>query len=241
MLSAHYKYPSVNIAVGSAVSRFLQNLRGVQLCDALPRYGIRAERAHMYARSAWTHGGGAAEDPDAPDRRPARQLEPSVVRFRHVAFDIVQDMEEMGTSQALFQIPRDSILEAYERLNRAHDECDILVRRSAVPDALLYRQLDRLRTFLNLKLNLRVTIQVLMEDGIHITVYNGVSRMQPVQRLLLHFVHHQDDPEGAYAFTAHGRLLDPVDATLAWNDLMNPADTQFTICQFQEAEEGAHP
>ena len=47
--------------------------------------------------------------------------------------------------------------------------------------------------------------------------------------------------DGACAFTAHGRLLDPVDATLAWNDLMNPADTQFTICQFQEAEEGAHP
>lgn len=132
-----------------------------------------------------------------------------------------------------FQFSREQLSEAYAHLKKTHDECATVSTDATLTDAALYRKLNVLRTFLNLKLDLRVTIQVLKENG-DIIVYNGVSRMQPVHRLLLHFALHQDDPACTYVYAVEGTSLDPADALRTWNDLMNPADTQFTISQSRE-------
>lgn len=137
-----------------------------------------------------------------------------------------------GPAEA-FQFSREQLSEAYAHLNKTYDECTTLSTDATLTDAALYRKLNVLRTFLNLKLDLRVTIQVLKENG-DIIVYNGVSRMQPVHRLLLHFALHQDDPACTYVYAVDGTSLDPADALQSWNDLMNPADTQFTISQSRE-------
>ena len=114
-------------------------------------------------------------------------------------------------------------------MNEVYQECYMEAAQGALKDHNLYKRMLRLRNHLVMSLKLRVSVQIVLEDG-STREYEGVTRHQPVDRLITHTLTQNGELQRAYVFQHDGAPLAlAASSSPTWNDLMLPWHTRVVI------------